>query len=205
MQNTFRDTEYKISKLILPFALHFYIPNHENLQHRQWNLRRKLKLKVNVTTKIALYNVCDYIISHTCNNCLLILFSFILGFTKITIVDIHLSAEVTVPACVSVLSIRGTIYPIHKQVGINNFSIRGFIYHIQKQVCINISSRFLPNIYHEGHQTLCCNYIVIHSKYYTMYITPAGNYVHEIVLSVNEKNKPPLLYATNTFPSGTIM
>ncbi len=41
-------------------------------------------------------------------------------------------------------------------------SIRG----IEKQVCVNISSRFIPNIYNEEHQALCCNCIVFHSNYY---------------------------------------
>jgi hypothetical protein len=44
-----------------------------------------------------------------------------------------LSAEVTVPSCVSVLSIRGTIYSINKQVGINIFpsEVLSIIYKIK--------------------------------------------------------------------------
>jgi hypothetical protein len=39
------------------------LANHENVQHRQWNRPTKFKLKVNVKTQIALYRVCDFIMS----------------------------------------------------------------------------------------------------------------------------------------------
>jgi hypothetical protein len=51
----------------------------------------------NVKIKVSLYNVCDFIMSHTCNICLGLLFLLISGFTNMAIVDIHLSAKEFTP------------------------------------------------------------------------------------------------------------
>ncbi len=97
------------------------------------------KLKVNVNIKLPLYNVCNFIMSHPRNICLGLLFLLIYE---------HGHRRDSLAASIPVLSIRCIIYPLQKKAG------------------VNISMIFLPNIYNEGHQAPCCNYIVFHSKHY---------------------------------------
>jgi hypothetical protein len=56
------------------------------------------------------------------------------------------------------------IYSVSASVSV--LSIWCIIYYLQKHICLNLSSRLIPNIYNEGHQALCSNYILFHSKHY---------------------------------------